>query len=186
MGESGCGKSTVAWSIINFLGANGYVKRDIIKFQGKNLVGKRSEELRRLRGDQIAMVYPDLVLCDEPVSALDVSVQAAIINLLLEIQDEFGTTLIFISHDLSVVRFFSDHVCVMYLGQIMELGPAEEIYAPPYHPYTEALLSAVPIPDPTAKRKSIRLTGVVPSAIDPPGRLQIEHPLPQKEYAAGS
>jgi peptide/nickel transport system ATP-binding protein len=111
---------------------------------------------------------PDLVLCDEPVSALDVSVQAAIINLLLEIQQELGTTLVFIAHDLSVVRFFSDYVAVMYLGQIMEIGPAEEIYSPPYHPYTEALLSAVPIPDPAAKQKHIRLEGSVPSAIDPP------------------
>jgi peptide/nickel transport system ATP-binding protein len=111
---------------------------------------------------------PDLVLCDEPVSALDVSVQAAILNLLLEIQQKLGTTLVFIAHDLSVVRFFSDYVAVMYLGQIMEIGPAEEIYAPPYHPYTEALLSAVPIPDPAAKQKHIRLEGSVPSAIAPP------------------
>ncbi|MCG6912204.1 MAG: dipeptide ABC transporter ATP-binding protein [Deltaproteobacteria bacterium] len=125
--------------------------------------------------------HPDLVLCDEPVSALDVSVQAAIINLLMEIQEEFGTTLIFISHDLSVTRFFSDYVCVMYLGQVMELGPAEEIYAPPYHPYTEALLSAVPIPDPTAKQKSIRLPGVVPSAIAPPAGCRLNTRCPRCE-----
>lgn len=111
---------------------------------------------------------PDLVLCDEPVSALDVSVQAAILNLLLEVQKEYNTTLLFIAHDLSVVRFFSDNVAVMYLGQVMEIGPAEAIYAPPYHPYTEALLSAVPIPDPTAKQTRIRLKGSVPSALNPP------------------
>ncbi len=125
--------------------------------------------------------HPDLVLCDEPVSALDVSVQAAIINLLLEVQEEFGTTLIFISHDLSVTRFFSDFVCVMYLGQVMELGPAEEIYAPPYHPYTEALLSAVPIPDPTARQKSVRLSGVVPSAIAPPDGCRLNTRCPRRE-----
>lgn len=142
----------------------GLPKESMRKFPHEFSGGQR----QRLCIARALAVNPKLIVCDECVSALDVSIQAQIINLLMKLQRQLGIALIFVSHDLRVVRHISNHVAVMYLGHVVEYAPTEELFAHPSHPYTKALLSAVPVPDPTVKMRRIVLQGELPSPIDAP------------------
>ena len=142
----------------------GLPKRSATRFPFEFSGGQR----QRIGIARAIALRPKLIICDEPVSALDVSIQSQILNLLLDLQSEFGLAYLFIAHDLAVVKHISDRIAIMYLGQIVETASGDTVYQDPRHPYTQSLISAIPVPDPTMKKERIILSGDVPSPIAPP------------------
>lgn len=158
------GKHAIEDRVLELMDTVGLAERYINTYPHELDGGRR----QRIGIARALAMEPKLIICDEPVSALDVSIQAQILNLLKELQEKLGLTYIFITHDLSVVNHFSDDIAVMYLGQIVEKAPAEELFENPIHPYTQALLSAIPIPELGHRRERVKLKGEITSPIEPP------------------
>ena len=178
VGESGCGKSTTGRAILRIVEpTEGEILFDVAEIMeivglAERLYNAYPHELDGGRRQRIGIaralaLNPQFIVCDEPVSALDVSIQAQILNLMDELQEKMGLTYMFITHDLSVVHYFADDIAVMYLGRLIEKAPAKELFRNPVHPYTQALLSAIPVPSIHNQRKRILLKGEITSPVDP-------------------